>query len=340
MAKHRFVSAVTDSADATEIRTQSDWNDTHIVGITSISGNTTLANTHDVLLCTAGAGGITVTLPTAVGRTGQIYLIKKVDSGAGAVRIATTSSQTIDGLTYQFLYERYSFMELASDGSNWAILRSSLYFIRTPHQRRFGMIIAGGIGATETGDIVSVAGATNNDVAPTAAEPVMRQSITGGVSGNAAGQSGQLNYRIGRNIFVEQYVQLFDFSLGSQRAWIALTDQTGTTMVGSDNPAGNYVGFRYSTVVPDTNFQAITKDGTTQNVIDTGIAADGIGHKFSIYEEPGASFVFAIDGAIVARSTANLPTSGTNCKVTASISTQTAAARTIRIGWQYAESDK
>ena len=63
---------------------------------------------------------ITITLPTAVGQTGRIHIIK--NSGTGVITIATTSSQTIDGLTTQSLLTQYSKIIVQSNGANWIII--------------------------------------------------------------------------------------------------------------------------------------------------------------------------------------------------------------------------
>ncbi len=68
--------------------------------------------------CTANT--FTVTLPTAVGVTGRLYVIK--NSGAGTITIATTSSQTIDGVTTKTLNTQYSGYNVQSDGANWKIV--------------------------------------------------------------------------------------------------------------------------------------------------------------------------------------------------------------------------
>lgn len=64
----------------------------------------------------------TLTLPTAVGITGKWYIVK--NSGTGTVTIATTSSQTIDGLTTKTLSTQYSGYRVESDGANWKIISS------------------------------------------------------------------------------------------------------------------------------------------------------------------------------------------------------------------------
>lgn len=78
--------------------------------------------TDSVILCSAAGGAFTVTLPSAVGLAGHVYTIKKTDSSANAVTIATTSSQTIDGAATKTLSTQYSLWQVASDGANWQIL--------------------------------------------------------------------------------------------------------------------------------------------------------------------------------------------------------------------------
>jgi hypothetical protein len=78
--------------------------------------------TSSLYLVTTGAGVITATLPTAVGISGQAIIIKKIDSGAGSVTIATTSAQTMDGLSTYQLTNQYQYVEVVSDGSNWVII--------------------------------------------------------------------------------------------------------------------------------------------------------------------------------------------------------------------------
>lgn len=72
------------------------------------------ANDHTID-CTANS--FTVTLPTAVGCAGQEYVIK--NSGTGAITVATTSSQTIDGVTSASLGTQYDSLIVKSNGANW-----------------------------------------------------------------------------------------------------------------------------------------------------------------------------------------------------------------------------
>jgi hypothetical protein len=81
-----------------------------------------ILTTDDVVLVD-GTSAFTATLPTAVGVTGKQYYIKRVDQTlANAVTIATTSSQTLDGVTTRKLMTKGESFRIVSDGSNWRIL--------------------------------------------------------------------------------------------------------------------------------------------------------------------------------------------------------------------------
>jgi hypothetical protein len=79
----------------------------------------------DELITAAGETGITLTLPSAVGRTGKVFRIKRIDAGAGNVTISTTSSQTIDGVTPYLLTNQWQFVTVVSNGSNWLIVEQN-----------------------------------------------------------------------------------------------------------------------------------------------------------------------------------------------------------------------
>ena len=88
-----------------------------------VSKTTTYAaNINDYILASSSA--FTVTLPTAVGVSGQSIVLKKTDSSlANIITVNTTSAQTIDGLASGVVmantqFESYVF---TSDGANWQI---------------------------------------------------------------------------------------------------------------------------------------------------------------------------------------------------------------------------
>jgi hypothetical protein len=86
------------------------------------TANYTATLIDGTILGNASTGNITITLPTSVGATGRTYAIKKIDSSANVVIIATTSSQTIDGFTTENLARQFDAVQVQSDGANWVII--------------------------------------------------------------------------------------------------------------------------------------------------------------------------------------------------------------------------
>lgn len=68
--------------------------------------------------CTTGT--FTVNLPTAVGITGRIYVIK--NTGTGVITIDANSTETIDGALTQTLSVQYTSYMIQSNGANWLII--------------------------------------------------------------------------------------------------------------------------------------------------------------------------------------------------------------------------
>lgn len=94
--------------------------------ISSQTGTYAILASDEFIPCSAAGGSFTATLPTAVGATGKTYTIKRTDQTlANAVTIATTSSQTIDGVTTRKLTTQYEQYTVVSDGSNWHVLEHS-----------------------------------------------------------------------------------------------------------------------------------------------------------------------------------------------------------------------
>lgn len=79
----------------------------------------TITATDGLILCNASGGGFTVTLPTAVGRAGKLYIIMQIDNSGNTVTIDGDGSETINGSATQTLNTQYSKWALMSDGANW-----------------------------------------------------------------------------------------------------------------------------------------------------------------------------------------------------------------------------
>jgi len=89
--------------------------------ISTITGSTTAgsAASTDYVYNGNTTGNITLTMPTAASNTNR-YTIK--NSNTGVLSIYTTSSQTIDGVTFYNLNKQYQAIDLLSDNSNWFIV--------------------------------------------------------------------------------------------------------------------------------------------------------------------------------------------------------------------------
>jgi hypothetical protein len=88
------------------------------------TSNYTLTLADDIVTGSVSGGAFTLTLPSAVGITGKQYILKRTDQTLGTMlNIATTSSQTINGVTTSTLARQYEELIVVSDGANWQAKR-------------------------------------------------------------------------------------------------------------------------------------------------------------------------------------------------------------------------
>ena len=90
--------------------------------ITSADSPYTAGQSVHTIIANATSGAITVNLPSASTCTNRIYIVKKIDASSNAVTIDGSGSQTIDGQLTRVLTERYEYVKIQSDGSNWHIV--------------------------------------------------------------------------------------------------------------------------------------------------------------------------------------------------------------------------
>lgn len=96
----------------------------HVCLATALATKTTtytLTATDSVLLADATSTAFTVTLPSAMGIAGRQYTIKKVDSSANAVTIASVVGN-IDGAATKVLLAQWQAVRVVSDGINWYVV--------------------------------------------------------------------------------------------------------------------------------------------------------------------------------------------------------------------------
>lgn len=157
---------------------------------------------------------------------------------------------------------------------------------------------------TATGTAASATGGTDSLFSSTYASAGTTNSVAG-LSGTYAQYQGQFMLR--------QRSVVALFSIAAIRSFFGFSNQTGATAVGSDDPAGHYAGFQFSTNRGDTNWQCVTKDGTTQKVTNSGVPASTAAFQFEIYLTPTKA-EFRINGLVVATHLTNLPDSTNNIR--------------------------
>jgi len=91
--------------------------------INTITAATTLAQTHNVVLCNTGP--YTVTLPAAASNSGKVYYLKNIDSDGDIITLDGNASETIDGYTTYLLNLSKHSLRIICDGSNWHILEEA-----------------------------------------------------------------------------------------------------------------------------------------------------------------------------------------------------------------------
>jgi hypothetical protein len=92
-----------------------------VTTVTTATSNPSDVSGQRIILCNYATADTTITLPTAVGNTAT-FTIKKIDGSAFKVIVATTSSQTIDGVSSFPLSFPQDTITLVSDNANWKII--------------------------------------------------------------------------------------------------------------------------------------------------------------------------------------------------------------------------
>jgi len=87
--------------------------------IQAVSSSSTLTTWSRTVKADATSGSVTVTLPTAVGNSGQLIEVYKTDNSTNFVKISAYSGQTMDEITKDiYLYNQGESVVLRSDNSN------------------------------------------------------------------------------------------------------------------------------------------------------------------------------------------------------------------------------
>jgi hypothetical protein len=92
------------------------------MAITTKTANYTASGSDYTILCNNTSTPITISLPTAVGCAGRIYVIKKISAAGNTVTVDGYLAETIDGNTTYVLTPQYSTVTIQSDGTSWWVL--------------------------------------------------------------------------------------------------------------------------------------------------------------------------------------------------------------------------
>ena len=87
--------------------------------VTAIKTLAYSANINEVVNCNPTGGAFIVTLPTAVGVTGQTVLVKNVTASSNMIIIEGFGGQLIDGFSYVVIEEGYKSVTFVSTGAAW-----------------------------------------------------------------------------------------------------------------------------------------------------------------------------------------------------------------------------
>ncbi len=80
----------------------------------------TLVAADDVVFFDTTSGALTATLPTAVGRAGHVFTVKK--TGVNPLIIAAAGAETIDGVNTETISMLYGYRSMISDGTRWHVI--------------------------------------------------------------------------------------------------------------------------------------------------------------------------------------------------------------------------
>lgn len=207
-----------------------------------------------------------------------------------------------------------------------------------PNTKRWFYCSANGSASFISTGVLCGSSGSLSDVTPSSTDGAMTKfTSAGGGSARAEMYTSGTVFRTGRNIYLEAYLSIDNTT--SQRTVIGL--HGGAGVWSSDDPAINHASFRCSSAASDSNWMCGTNDGTSTGTWnDSSVTCNTTAREFSITENPGTSYVFAIDGSTVCTNSTNLPTSGTNLYFNPFIAELSASARGITIGWLYGEWDR
>jgi len=185
-----------------------------------------------------------------------------------------------------------------------------------PHlaeKRVNGFVAVAGANATVwLGNFSGFLTGVTTTVASSATEATSLLVATGASNGDASGYSDTPIRWSGRNNYVGFAAR--PVALTNIGVWIGVFNTTSgnfpASYVGADPAETHYAAFRFIAGT-DTNWMAVSKDGTAQEITNTGVVFDTSRVKLEVFIDDTNSRVrFFINRILVATHTVRLPSSG------------------------------
>lgn len=233
---------------------------------------TLLAPNDNAITADATTAAFNVTLPTAVGNSGLRFTVKRINSGANAVTLVTTSSQTIDGLSTYVLNRQNDVVTVMSDNANWRVVDT--YFA--------------GMWAYVTGGINAAGNVGINNATPSTA-----LDVTGTIQASTLAGTNIGHLLVGSTGNISRYDGTYLSQSVSAAATLTLTNHdyyvfSGTTTTWT-LPAASLSGNR-AYIIKNRGSGNITLNSNSGSEIYTTVAAA------STTIAPGASLTIICDG--------------------------------------------
>lgn len=151
---------------------------------------------------------------------------------------------------------------------------------------------------------------SSTDTAPTATEPGSFKQLTGATAGTTPYGYSQNVDGVVLGLLKRYTARMRANNLTLARYWVGFTSKTSplsaNTLISDFPTAISMCAFRYSAGT-DTNWQAITSNGSSQTIVNTGVPPDSTNSQLFEIAWDGTTVRFYINRALVGSSTTNLP---------------------------------
>lgn len=304
------------------------------VGKLILAGSTSGSS---ILNAAAVAGGTTLTLP---GTTGALALNNQATDTFGALTDITTNNATtllhgflpkLGGGTTNFLRADGTWAAPAGGSSGQPYYPTRQWCYLRPLGTTATVFTSVGCAAfVITGTPAASAQTNSYYIAHPSAATI---NTLAGVTQTFIQTQGQ--YRPKLTALIRT-----DSTIDNRRIWVALTSAALTTTNGTGALATRYVGVRYDTSVPDTQWQCASGDGTTGSVLTTGVTvAVSTAYLITVDWSVNGTLTCTVNGVSVNKTT-NLDTTQTAALgIHSALTTLTAAARTMRTAFIHLETN-